>query len=239
MTLVPSAFLNQPLWNILRYGVSILSGEPLRAVLLAARPASPAGETRVQDRLQDKQLIQEALQGEPGFERLVRLFERLVFRVAFRYLGEEQQAADVSQEVFLRVYRALPGFRGESALSSWIYAITANLSRNVLRSRRKGDGFKVLSLSQSPEDEAPLLERLVDMKVKDADRILENKEFARAAQAALMKLPVDYHEAVILRDIEGLEYSEIAQVLKIEIGTVKSRIARGRVQLRDELKDWL
>ena len=197
-------------------------------------PASAGNE-----RTQEKELVQEALKGEPGFERLVRLYERLVYRVAYRFLGDEHQAADVSQEVFLRIYRALPGFRGESALSSWIYAITANLSRNALRSGRRTQALRTLSLSDSNEDETPLLERLVDMKVRDADRILEGKEFSRGAQAALMRLSPDYREAVVLRDVEGLEYGEIASVLKVEVGTVKSRIARGRAQLRAELKDWL
>ncbi len=216
-------------WNF-----SLRWGSTLWRWFAARRPEAASAQ---RERLQERQLVQEAIQGEPGFERLVRLYERLVYRVAYRFLGDEHQAADVCQEVFLRVYRALPGFRGESALSSWIYAITANLSRNALRSRKR---FRPLSLSSTPnEEDQPLLDRLVDMKVKDADRILENKEFSRTAQMALLKLPPDYREAVILRDVENLEYSEIAQILKVETGTVKSRIARGRSQMRDELKDWL
>ncbi len=227
----------QTLWNLLFPSLSYPLGGENAFLLRAASRSMPASAGN--ERTQEKELVQEALKGEPGFERLVRLYERLVYRVAYRFLGDEHQAADVSQEVFLRIYRALPGFRGESALSSWIYAITANLSRNALRSGRRTQALRTLSLSDSNEDETPLLERLVDMKVRDADRILEGKEFSRGAQAALMRLSPDYREAVVLRDVEGLEYGEIASVLKVEVGTVKSRIARGRAQLRAELKDWL
>jgi RNA polymerase sigma-70 factor (ECF subfamily) len=225
------------LWNLLFRPGSILMGAASFPSLHAA--ARPSPQAAGSDRPQERELVQEALRGEPGFERLVRLYERLVYRVAYRFLGDEHQAADVAQEVFLRVYKALPGFRGESSLSSWIYAITANLSRNALRSGKRSQALRTLSLSDAGEDETPLLERIVDMKVKDADRILEGREFSKGAQAALMKLAPDYREAVVLRDVEGLDYAEIAELLKVEVGTVKSRISRGRAQLREELKDWL
>ena len=93
----------------------------------------------------DRHMIQEALSGEPGFEKLVKTYERMVYRVAYRFLNNETDAADVAQEVFIRVHQSLARFRGESALSSWIYAITANLSRNAIRSKKNRAKTQVLA----------------------------------------------------------------------------------------------
>ncbi len=169
----------------------------------------------------------------------MRNFEQMVYRVAFRYLNHEADACDVAQEVFLRVHRALPNFRGESSLKTWIYAITANMSRNVLRSRKARAKVQVL-VTEDKEDKGPgLLERAEDLKSPGALRSAESAELNRAIQKALQTLPPEYKEAVVLRDLEGLEYEQIAKVLKTGEGTVKSRISRGRALLREALKDWL
>src|SRR5579859_993441 len=99
------------------------------------------GTSREADRL----LVAEALSGDPGFEKLVRAYETMVYRVAFRFLGNPTDASDVAQEVFLRVHKSLPKFRGDSSLSTWIYAITANLSRNAIRSKRNREKVQVLA----------------------------------------------------------------------------------------------
>jgi len=190
------------------------------------------------DRETDRKLTEEALLGDPGFEKLVKAFERMVYRVAFRFLNDETDASDVTQEVFIRVHRALPKFRGDSSLSTWIYAITANLSRNAIRSKRNREKVQVLAPEQR-QDQAPFWERVADNRGGPASRPAESGELNQAIQAALQGLPADYREAVILRDLEGLDYQEIAEALKTEVGTVKSRIARGRAILREKLKDWL
>jgi RNA polymerase sigma-70 factor (ECF subfamily) len=188
---------------------------------------------------EDLDLTQEALSGEGGFEKLVKNFEQMVYRVAYRYLNHEADACDVTQEVFLRVHRSLPSFRGESSLKTWIYAITANMSRNVLRSRKARAKVQVL-VTEDNQDKGPnLLEKAVDMRSPGALRTAESIELRMAIEKALQFLPPEYREAVILRDLEGLEYEQIAQVLKTGEGTVKSRISRGRALLREALKDWL
>ncbi|HET9868882.1 MAG TPA: sigma-70 family RNA polymerase sigma factor, partial [bacterium] len=114
----------------------ILNGNFFARALSHLWGAFFAAPARDPGREADRRLVEEALSGDPGFERLVRAHEAMVYRTAFRFLGQEADALDVAQEVFLRVHRSLAKFRGDSALSTWIYAITANLSKNALRSRK-------------------------------------------------------------------------------------------------------
>lgn len=190
-------------------------------------------------RAADKQLVQEALSGDPGFEKLVRAYETLVYRVAFRFLGNPTDASDVAQEVFLRVHRSLPKFRGDSSLSTWIYAITANLSRNAIRSKRNREKVQVLAPQEEEGTRSGFWDRVVDDRGTLQTRGLESRELNGAIQEALLQLPTDFREAVILRDLEGLDYEEIAKLLKTGLGTVKSRISRGRALLQDKLREWL
>jgi RNA polymerase sigma-70 factor (ECF subfamily) len=196
---------------------------------------SPAKEG---NRESDRQMTQEALSGDPGFEKLVRAHEKMVYRVAYRFLNDETDATDVTQEVFIRVHRSLAKFRGDSSLSTWIYAITSNLSRNAIRSRKNRAKVQVLAPDEKAEG-TPFWDRVADSRGMTASRNAESGDLNGAIQEALQDLPPDYREAVILRDMEDLDYQEIAGVLKTGVGTVKSRIARGRALLREKLRDWL
>ncbi|HJT24066.1 MAG TPA: sigma-70 family RNA polymerase sigma factor [bacterium] len=189
-------------------------------------------------RHEDQAMIQEALSGDPGFEKLVKAHERMVYRVAFRFLNNEPDAMDVTQDVFIRVHRSLAKFRGDSSLSTWIYTITANLSRNAIRSRKNREKVQVLA-PEEREDQTPFWDRVADNRGGLAYRQTESRDLNGAIQESLQGLPSDYREAVILRDLEDLDYQEIAKVLETSVGTVKSRIARGRAILREKLKDWL
>lgn len=203
-------------------------------LVLVSVPETPLPSS---DRAIDRELIREALGGDEGFEKLVRSYERLVYRVAFRFLGDGTDASDVAQEVFLRVHKALPKFRGDSSLSTWIYAITANMSRNALRTRKNREKVQVLA-PEDREGTRPFWDKVADARAS-ASKGSENAELSGAIQKALEQLPPDYREAVILRDLEDLDYGEIAQVLKTSLGTVKSRIARGRALLREKLEGWV
>ena len=225
--------LSNPLvnpWNQWLRRVSTLLGNLVD--LFASHVEGPSRE-------EDAQLVKEALAGDPGFEKLVRTYEQMVYRVAFRFLNDPVDSTDVAQEVFLRVHKALPRFRGDSSLSTWIYAITANLSRNAIRSRKNREKVQVLAPKERDPDERPFWDRVADKGAISSARALESKELREVIQQALKTLPLDYQEAVILRDMEGLDYPEIAQVLNTNLGTVKSRIARGRALLRESLKEWL
>ncbi|HVZ81443.1 MAG TPA: sigma-70 family RNA polymerase sigma factor [bacterium] len=219
------------IWNLFPSWVSYLLERALlwRAVTDGERSA---------DREEDRALIEAALKDENGFEKLVRAYEKMVFRVAFRFLSDETDACDVAQEVFLRVHKALKDFRGDSSLSTWIYAITANLSRNALRSRKNRSKVQVLAPKEE-EEGSGFWDRVADPRGTTAHQGAEGKDLGSAIQRAVRALPEDYREAVILRDLEDLDYQQIAVILKTGVGTVKSRIARGRALLREELKEWV
>jgi len=189
----------------------------------------------------ERRLIEEALQGGDGFNCLVSAYERFVFRVAYRFVGNEEDACDVSQETFLRIHRALPGFRGDSSLSTWIYTVTANLARNSLRSRKSRERVQVLAPSEENREGEPrsFWDRVADPKEKGPVRETESRDLGERIQRALMELPPDFREAVMLRDMEDMDYQDIAILLDVELGTVKSRIARGRALLRETLKNEL
>jgi len=230
LSIIPYPFLD--IGNLFPRWVSYLI-EGTHSLLFAA---IPIGGSEVRE--SDRQMVQEALLGDPGFEKLVRAYEQLVYRVAFRYLNDETDAVDVAQEVFIRIHRSLSKFRGDSSLSTWIYAITANLSRNAIRSRKNRAKVQVLAPPEK-EEGTPFWDRVADSRGMLASRDTESGDMNKAIQKALQTLPEDYREAVILRDMEDLDYQEIAEALKTGIGTVKSRIARGRALLREKLREWL
>ncbi len=165
--------------------------------------------------------------GEPdAFEEVYRRFAPMVFGLALRMSGDREEAADLTQEVFLRVYRHLGRFRGRSSLKTWIYRITVNCCRSKLRKRSRR------------RLERPLehVEELADERTGPEQRAL-GRDLGRRLAAALAELPVAFREAVVLRDVQGLSYVEIGDVLGLRIGTVRSRIARGRERLRGLLEE--
>ena len=172
---------------------------------------------------------------------MVSTYERLVYRLSFRFMGNHHDACDVSQDVFLRVHRALREFRGESSLNTWIYTITANTARNHLRSRKYRQNIQVLAFLSREHDGKPhsLFEKVADPNGKSPSREVESSELGVRIHQALMELPFAFREPVILRDMENLDYGKIARLLRIKSGTVKSRICRGRAILRTILKDEL
>ena len=160
--------------------------------------------------------------GDPAaFEEVYLRFSDMVFSLALRMSGDREEAADMAQETFLRVYRYLGRFRGRSSLKTWIYRITVNCCRSKLRKRSRR------------RVERPLehLEELADQRTGPEERALGH-DLGRRMAAAIADLPVVFREAVLLRDVQGLSYDEIGEVLGVRIGTVRSRIARGRERLR-------
>jgi RNA polymerase sigma-70 factor (ECF subfamily) len=175
----------------------------------------------------DRTLVERHLWGDPrAFEELYREHAEMVYNLALRLSGDPDRAADLSQEVFLRVHRHLAKFRGHSSLRTWIYRITVNHCRSRLRRRQ----LATRSLAAEGERAA----WLPDPRRGPEERAVAEDQ-GRLVTAALRELPVPFREAVVLRDLEGLAYEEIAEVLGVRIGTVRSRIARGRRQLRELL----
>ena len=162
---------------------------------------------------------------------LVATHQRMVYGLALHLLGDRDEALDLSQEVFLRVFRTISTFRGQSALGTWIYRIVINQARNRQRWWRRRHRAEQVSLDEH-------LAQFGDMESKgDAlpDRLLASKETASRIWKALDGLPFDQRTALILREVDGLRYEEIAFSLGVAVGTVKSRLTRARQALRAEL----
>jgi RNA polymerase sigma factor, sigma-70 family len=174
----------------------------------------------------DYQLIDQCLSGrEAAWEELVRLHSRRVYTVCYRFTGKESEAQDLTQEVFLRVFRTLKSFRsGEGSFTVWLNRLTRNLLIDNYR-RTKLD-----RATDCIDDELGTLEEKAAVSGR-ADSMLAGREASEMLQAALQKLSPDLRETVILRDLEELEYREIAEVLNVPEGTVKSRLNRGRAEL--------
>ena len=168
---------------------------------------------------------------EAACAELVAAHQRMVYGLALSLLGDRDDALDISQEVFLRVFRTLSGFRGQSALRTWIYRIVVNQVRNRQRWWRRRRRADEVSLDEHLEHSGEL-EATQDVL---PDRLLASKETATHIWQALDRLPFDQRTALILREVDGLRYEEIAFSLDIAIGTVKSRLTRARQALRADL----
>ncbi len=177
-------------------------------------------------------LIERCTSGdEQACAALVSTHQRMVFTLALHLLGDRDEALDVSQEVFLRVFRTLSSFRGQSALRTWIYRIVINQARNRQRWWRRRHRGSQVSLDEH-------LQQFGDVESKGdvlPDRLLASKETAAKIWQALERLPFDQRTALVLREVDGLRYEEIAFSLGVAVGTIKSRLTRARQALRSEL----
>lgn len=184
--------------------------------------------------VEDLRLI-EALRGgsERAYEDLLSRFQQPVYALALRLLNDQSEASDVVQEVFLKVFRNIGGFRGQSSLKTWIYRITVNEAHNArrwfFRHRRRE-----VELDTDPEETRNWKEIIPDRSRSPFDVAFDEEQHVMI-EAALERINPIFREAVVLRDIADLSYEEIAEVLGVSLGTVKSRILRGREALRDEL----
>jgi RNA polymerase sigma-70 factor (ECF subfamily) len=164
---------------------------------------------------------------------LVAEHQRMVFQLAFHLLGNRDEALDLSQDVFMRVFRTLPRFRGQSQLRTWIYRIVVNQARNRQRWWRRRHRASQISLDQHLETHAD-----PPANPQGApDQVLVQKRLAAQLRRALETLPFDQRSVVVLREIDGLSYDEIAFSLGVTLGTVKSRLTRARRTLRDTLQE--
>jgi RNA polymerase sigma-70 factor (ECF subfamily) len=177
-------------------------------------------------------LVERCRRGDAqAFARLVALHEAMVFNLAARLLGDPEEARDLSQEVFLQVFRALGRFEGRSSLRTWIYRIVVNQCRNRQRWWRRRRRDRALSLQDLSEaQEARLSEE--QGREQGAQHEMERRDRAREVQAALSALSFDHRAILLLREVEGLSCEEIAHALALPAGTVKSRLARAREALR-------
>lgn len=179
--------------------------------------------------LDERKLIERASGGDPAaFNQLMEAHERRMYAVALRMCGNREDAQDCLQEAMLRVYRAISSFKGQSTFSTWVYRITMNTCLDELRRKKNKQSTSLDSLLDtgwSPQDDSSAPEKHAIAR-----------EARECLNAAIRELPADMRSAVVLRDIHGLSYDEIAQTLDINVGTIKSRISRGREKLREKLQ---
>lgn len=173
----------------------------------------------------EQELVRAAAGGDTeAFEQLVRTYENKIYHLALRMCGSSEEAGDIAQEAFLAAWRGLPSFRGESNFATWLYRLTSNAAIDYLRRQKKERG------DMSLDDEELGLDA-VDTGPGPQDAA-EQTEVQSAVAAGLRQLSEGHRQVLVLREIQGLSYEEIAAVLEVDLGTVKSRISRARTALR-------
>ncbi len=185
----------------------------------------------------DRQLVERAQRGDKrAFELLVEKYQRKLARLLSRLIRDPGEVEDVAQETFVKAYRALPSFRGESAFYTWLYRIGVNTAKNYLMAigRRAPTSTEVEAEDAEGYDEG---EQLRDINTPES--VLLSKEIAATVNAAIDGLPGELRTAIQLRELEGMSYEEIARVMECPIGTVRSRIFRAREAIAERLRPLL
>lgn len=176
----------------------------------------------------EKHCIERVLNGDANaFEHLVHAYEKTVYNLALRSLGNQQDAEDVTQEAFLKAYRSLSSFRGDSKFSVWLYRIVSNLCLDQLRARQRRP---VQSLTVE-DDEGEIGELEISDEHFSPEKLLDRKLTRESVQRGLASLPGESRQILLLRELQGMSYEEIGEALDMEPGTVKSRIFRARKKL--------
>ncbi|MFH1792000.1 MAG: sigma-70 family RNA polymerase sigma factor [Candidatus Omnitrophota bacterium] len=190
--------------------------------------------------MDDSSLIRAFIGGETAaFDNLVLRYKDKVFGLCYRMLGDYEEANDSAQEVFVKVYRSIKGFRQESSFSTWLYRITANTCKNKLVSSEFRKGRVMARLDDKKDGDRPGPAACIPDESFSPRKELEKKERAAIIQKAIDLLPADQRVMVVLRDIEGLPYGEIAEVTGHALGTIKSKLSRARGELRKKLEGML
>ena len=179
----------------------------------------------------DAELIILTQQGDKqAFAELVDRYQKKVYSIALRLLGDREESRDAAQEVFLRLYKALPDYRKDKDFLPWLYTITANIARDRWRRRKREKGAIPVPLNE--------VAAIADHRFSP-EPVLEAKDTRQMVEKAVASLPWEYRTPIILRHIEDLSYKEIAEVMKLPLNTVKTRIRRGRLILREILDPLL
>ena len=185
----------------------------------------------------DEELVARVQRGEKNaFDLLVRKYQHRIVKLVGRYVRNPDDALDVAQEAFIKAYRALPSFRGDSAFYTWLYRIGINTAKNYLVAQ----GRRAPTVTEMDNEEAEDIEvgeQLKDMNTPEQQMM--TRQIAETVNSTLLKLPEELRTAITLREIDGLSYEEIAQIMNCPIGTVRSRIFRAREAIADQLRPQL
>jgi len=191
----------------------------------------------VSDREIDRQLVARAQRGDKrAFELLVEKYQRKLARLLSRLIRDPAEVEDVTQEAFIKAYRALPAFRGDSAFYTWLYRIGINTAKNYLMAM----GRRAPTSTEVEADEAEGFEEGEQLRdINTPESVLLSKEIAETVNSTIERLPEELRTAIQLREIEGMSYEDIARVMDCPIGTVRSRIFRAREAIAERLRPLL
>ena len=173
----------------------------------------------------DKELVKRVQKGDKGaFDLLVLKYEHKIVNLVMRYVRDPEQALDITQEAFIKAYRALPRFRGDSAFYTWLYRIAVNTAKNYLAAQRRRP--MDIELDMQDPDQYGLHAKLKETDTPEG--VILSRELQETLERAIESLPDDLRTAIILRELDGMSYEEIAQTMDCPVGTVRSRIFRAR-----------
>lgn len=203
-----------------------------------------AGLTQQSNHAREKDRLMNGKQGEDAdrnldFDALVVKYEKKIFNVIYRFIGDYEEATDLTQETFISAFRHYDRFRGDSKVFTWLYQIARNLCINKIRQRDRQRALRIESLDQ-PHDisgEEGLTREIPDWS-QSPQNVLEEKELHQRILAAVQALPPDYKEVVILREFQNLSYNEIVEVTGLTLENVKTRLSRARAMLRRKLEPY-
>jgi RNA polymerase sigma-70 factor (ECF subfamily) len=189
------------------------------------------------DREVDQQLVERAQRGDKkAFELLVAKYQRKLARLLSRFIRDPGEVEDVAQEAFIKAYRALPSFRGDSAFYTWLYRIGINAAKNYLVAM----GRRAPTTTEHDAEDAESFEDGDQLRdINTPENMLMSKQVATVVNSAMNELPEELRTAITLREIEGLSYEEIAEIMNCPIGTVRSRIFRAREAIAEKLRPML
>ncbi len=212
---------------------TILSFLCLTIASLAIIPSFKSGSD------DDEELVARCNRGDrEAFNELVLKYQKKVFNVAYRFVGDQEEANDLAQEIFAAAYQNLKKFRGDSKFSTWLFQIATNRGKNRFKYLKRR-GFFVNKSSQIQDDEGENYQKAVPDFSTNPENLLASRQIRKVVQEAIEGLEPDHKEIVILRDIEGFSYEEIAQMLDLPEGTTKSRLHRARMVIKEKLKKVL
>jgi RNA polymerase sigma-70 factor (ECF subfamily) len=192
------------------------------------------------DDSEDLDLVGKASRGDrQAFDKLIQKYQHRVYHFCFRMVNDVEEAEELTQDVFVKLFSNLKRFRQESKFSTWLFQIAKNLSLNKLKYLKLRRYYTTQSLDESKKTETSELKHELADERKDVQTLFEDIEMQTLVQSKIDALRADYRTALVLRDIEGLSYEEIAKIMKLAEGTVKSRIHRARLELKDSLSKYL
>lgn len=185
-------------------------------------------------------LIPRDNQRSSAFDYLVDRYERKIFNLIYRIIGDYDDAADLTQDTFVLAYRSFDDFRGDAAVYTWLYRIAVNVCKNRLRQKDRRQNIEAFSLD---DEEKGIFERITEGGLVDSpptpERALEREEMRQFVENAISSLPADYRIVVVLRDLQGLTYREIAEAADLSVDVVKTRLARAREMLRRKIQHYI